>query len=205
MIIRKYRPADEDAVYEICLRTGRDGADATGMYLDPRLAGHVFAGPYVRLEPEFAWVLDPGDGRPPIGYVLGVLDTRAFEERCEREWWPKLRARYPDPSGVPATERTPDQIRMHTIHHPWLAPAEIVKDYPSHLHIDLLPEAQGGGNGRRLIDTLQTALAAAGSPGVHLGVSAANENAIAFYRRLGFAEVERVPGALFMARELRAA
>ena len=35
-------------------------------------------------------VLDDGTG--PGGYVLGALDTRAFEARCEREWWPPLRA-----------------------------------------------------------------------------------------------------------------
>ena len=202
MIIRRYRPSDEDAVYEICLRTGRDGADATQWYEDPKLAGHVFAGPYVRLEPGFAWVLDPQDGRPPVGYVLGALDTRAFEERCEREWWPALRSRYPDPSGVPAAERTPDQVRMHNIHHPWTAQNEILKEYPSHLHIDLLPAAQGGGHGRRLIDTLLAALAEAGSPGVHLGVSAANENAVGFYGRLGFHELARGPGSLVLGRGL---
>jgi ribosomal protein S18 acetylase RimI-like enzyme len=199
--IRKYRASDEDAVYEICLRTGRDGGDASELYRDPKLVGHVFAGPYIRLEPDFAWMLDPEDGRPPVGYVLGALDTRVFEERCEREWWPALRARYPDPPGVP--ERTPDQERMHNIHHPWPARPEVIKEYPSHLHIDLLPEAQGGGNGRRLIDTLQTALAGAGSPGVHLGVSTSNENAVGFYLRLGFHEVARGPGSLVLGRHLR--
>ncbi len=203
MIIRKYRPADEDALYEICLRTGRDGGDASEFYRDPKLLGHIFAGPYVRLEPELAWVLDPQDGRAPVGYVLGALDTLAFEERCEREWWPALRARYPDPVDVPAAEWTPDQTRMHNIHHPWPAQPEVVKDYPSHLHIDLLPGAQGGGHGRRLIDALLAALAEAGSPGVHLGVSMTNENAIGFYRRLGFHEVSTAPGTLFLARELR--
>ena len=34
------------------------------------------------------------------------------EQRCEHEWWPALRARYPDPSDVPEAERTPDQVRM---------------------------------------------------------------------------------------------
>ena len=34
-----------------------------------------------------------------------------------------------------------------------------VDAYPAHLHIDLLPELQGQGMGRRLIDTLRAALA----------------------------------------------
>ena len=64
-------------------------------------------------------------------------------------------------------------------------------DYPSHLHIDLLPDAQGQGAGRRLIETLTTSLAAHGSPGVHLGVAVRNQNARAFYERVGFTEFSR--------------
>ena len=32
------------------------------------------------------------------GYIVGALDTSAFEQRQERDWWPRLRARYPEPS-----------------------------------------------------------------------------------------------------------
>jgi GNAT superfamily N-acetyltransferase len=202
LIIRKYEAADEDAIYDICLRTGRDGEDASDMYDDPRLVGHVFAGPYVRLEPDFAFVLDPADGRPPIGYVLGTPDTRQFEVRCEKAWWPELRRIYADPTQVPERERTPDQARAYSIHHPYPADADIVAEYPAHLHIDLLPEAQGGGNGRALMETLFAALADVGAPGVHLGVSATNTRAVGFYRRLGFAELKRVPGAYFLGKSL---
>ena len=62
-------------------------------------------------------------------------------------------------------------------------------EYPAHLHIDLLPELQGQGFGRRLIDTLRAALAARGVPAVHLGMDAANTGARAFYDRLGFHEL----------------
>ena len=62
-------------------------------------------------------------------------------------------------------------------------------DYPAHLHIDLLPELQGLGFGRRLIDTLRAALAARGVAAVHLGMDAANTGARAFYARLGFHEL----------------
>ena len=62
-------------------------------------------------------------------------------------------------------------------------------DYPAHLHIDLLPEAQGAGWGRALMEGLQDALRAGGSPGVHLGVSARNQRALGFYRHLGYEEL----------------
>jgi ribosomal protein S18 acetylase RimI-like enzyme len=184
MRIRPYQPADQPALYDICLRTGDGGGDATSRYADPRLLGDLFVGPYLALAPGLAFVLDAGDGTP-VGYVLGALDTDQFAARCEVSWWPPLRRRYPDPAALPE----PDRELATLIHHPPVMPAEITARYPSHLHIDLLPVAQGRGHGRALLEHLLAALAAAGSPGVHLGVSPDNRNAIAFYRRLGFREV----------------
>jgi ribosomal protein S18 acetylase RimI-like enzyme len=200
VIIRKYRPPDEDALYEVCLRTGADGQDATSLYADPLLPGHGYVGPYLRLEPEFAFVLDDGD--KVSGYVLGARDTHEFERRCEREWWPALRSRYPDPVDVPAGQRSPDQRMAHLFHHPPAAAHTLLDGHPSHLHIDLLPQAQGKGFGRKLLELLLTELAAAGSPGVHLGVSLTNTGAIAFYRRLGFDHLGDAPYTAIMGRTL---
>ena len=44
----------------------------------------LFAGPYVFLAPELAFVLDDGRRRRPVGYVLGTADTAAFA-RAYRE------------------------------------------------------------------------------------------------------------------------
>jgi ribosomal protein S18 acetylase RimI-like enzyme len=197
MKIRLYEPPDEPRLYEICLRTGDAGGDATGKHADPSLPGHIFVGPYLALAPQFAFVLDPGNGTP-AGYVLGALDTEAFAAACEESWWPALRQRYPE-VGEP---RTPDERLVSFIHHPPSWPVEITTRYPSHLHIDLLPEAQGQGHGRALMECLFRALAGAGSPGVHLGVARANERAIGFYRRLGFVELDGSPGGLTMGLAL---
>ena len=80
----------------------------------------------------------------------------------------------------------------------------MVAGYPSHLHVDLLPDRQGEGWGRRLLETLFDALAATGSPGVHLGVAGANTQAIGFYRRMGFVELKREHGGLTLGRRLDA-
>lgn len=208
-MIRRYHPQDREALYRICLATGDSGEDATGLYADPDLLGHVYVGPYLALEPSLAFVLTDDQG--PAGYVLGALDTADFEARAEREWWPALRRRYPAPDDWPAPDdrpgpddpaATPDERLVHLIHHPRQTPPERLTDYPSHLHIDLLPRAQGGGNGRRLMDTLLRALAARGSVGVHLGVGLRNERAIGFYRRLGFTILESRPDALILGLAL---
>lgn len=184
--IRAYAPADLDALYAICLRTGDAGRDATGLVEDPRLFGELYAAPYATLEPEHAFVLDDGTGAA-VGYVLGALDTVAFEARCEASWWPALRARHPERAGGVRL----DDLLIALLHHRTPPDPEVVAAYPSHLHIDLLPEVQGAGWGQRLLTHLFDALRAAGSPGVHWGVSARNEHAVGFYRHLGCAELGR--------------
>ena len=67
-------------------------------------------------------------------------------------------------------------------------------EHPAHLHIDLLPEAQGRGLGRSMIRAFLDGLKAAGVRGVHLGVSPTNTAARAFYSRLGFTPLDP-PGA----------
>ncbi|MGH3735108.1 MAG: GNAT family N-acetyltransferase [Micromonosporaceae bacterium] len=193
-VIRAYRPEDREALYAICLATGDSGGDASDLYTDPDLLGHVYVGPYLALEPSLAWVVDDGT---PAGYVLGALDTADFEARAERDWWPGLRRRY---SG--AAPPGPDGRLVGLIHRPHRTPVAITGGYPSHLHIDLLPRAQGGGNGRRLMEILLAALRERGSHGVHLGVGRRNVRAIRFYRRLGFTEIEASPDALLLGLRL---
>jgi GNAT superfamily N-acetyltransferase len=200
--ILRYRPGDEDRLYEIALRTGDAGRDATGQYLDPALIGHVYVGPYLALAPEHVHVLD-ADGEA-VGFTLGVPDTTAFEVACERSWWPPLRLRYPDPLGVPADDRSPDEEMAHLIHHPEITPESITTRFPAHLHIDLLPVAQGEGYGRRLLGHLLAGLHAAGAHGVHLGVDLGNDRAIGFYHRLGFVEIDTEPGGILMGMPLPA-
>ena len=186
--IRPYRPGDLGALYQICLLTGDDGQDATSLFDDPRLLGHFFAAPYGLFEPSLAFVAEDAHGVG--GYVLGALDTRAFEEKLESNWWPTLRTRYPDPPpGLPPGQWTPDQRLAHMIHHPWRVPDELAARYPSHLHIDLLPRLQASGYGRQLTTALITALRAQRSRGIHLHVPGGNRRAPGFYRHLGFTEL----------------
>jgi ribosomal protein S18 acetylase RimI-like enzyme len=196
-MIRTYEPADERTLFEICLLTGDSGADATASYRDPRLLGEVYVGPYLRHPAAVALV--GVDDAGVAGYVLGVPDTVAFEQWCERSWWPPLRARYP--LGTFPAESADDRI-VRLIHTPPTASPDVVERYPAHLHIDLLPRLQGRGDGRRLLTTLLDALAAAGAPGIHLGVSRANPRAIGFYQHMGFAEVQAYSHSLVMARTL---
>jgi len=202
--IRPYREGDLAALYRICLATGDSGADASHLYEDPELIGHLYAAPYGVLSPMTAFVVEDEAGVG--GYILGALDSNGFEDAAEAKWWPRLRARYADPGGVPRVEWPRDELLRWLIHHPRRTPGRIALPYPSHLHIDLLPRLQGQGLGRRLLDLWFATVREMGSKGAHLGVSEANVRAIGFYRAYGLSEPSllRPPprGVLWFAKAL---
>lgn len=192
--LRGFEPADLDALYEICHRTGLAGEDASSVLADRRLLGHLFAAPYAVLEPELVTVavLDGEVG----GYVVGTADTAGFEARLETEWLPARRAEHPEGSGGDGL----DSLYVALLHSPVHADPALLATHPAHLHIDLLPPLQGRGLGRKLMERFCAAVAERGAAGVHFGVNPANERALAFYRHLGFDEVDRNDFAVTMGR-----
>lgn len=194
--------AEVDRLYEVCLRTGANGTDASALFHDGRMLGDIFVGPYLALEPELAWVIAPRGG-PAAGFVLGAADTEEFERAAESLWWPAVRERHALAAGAGEGAPPPaEAAALAAIRKPSLTPTAVTRDYPAHLHIDLLPEAQGGGNGRRLLDTLLDALRTRRVRGVHLGVGSGNATAIGFYRHLGFEELSDEGSFLRMGMRL---
>ena len=182
--IRPYRSSDLPDLYRICLLTGDSGQDASSLYKDPHLLGHFYAAPYAVLEPELAFVLEDDAGN--CGYIIGALNSHAFEKRMNGEWLPPLRERYPLPLE---SDPSPDAGMIRAIHQGYHTGVE-AGFYPAHLHIDLLERAQGQGQGKRLMHTLWAKLRALEVPGVHLGVNKRNTGGVAFYKKLGFEQLE---------------
>ena len=198
--IRPYQAGDEQAAYQICMKTGDHGRDGEPFFqADPDALGRIYVGPYLRFAPELALMLEDPQG--VCGYAMAVLDTRDFFARYEREWRPLLVEEFPDPSGPEASWSRVEQA-YHLYHHPDYFCPDPYDEYPAHLHIDLLPRAQGQGYGRRMIEALLRLLREAGAPGVHLGMSAVNTPAFGFYQRLGFQELTRDEEAIYMGLRL---
>ena len=176
-MIRSFRASDRDDVYDVCVRTGNAGGDARGRYPTDELLGDIWAGPYLELEPELAFVVAvprTEGGERVAGYILGTANTRGFVERYRREWLPRLAAKYAEDEDTWAGFH-PERMLIHG-----------VDEYPAHLHIDLLPELQRQGWGSELMRRFLSAAAERGARGAHLSFDPANTGAAAFYDRLGF-------------------
>ncbi|WP_439659364.1 GNAT family N-acetyltransferase [Lentzea sp. HUAS TT2] len=175
-MIRAYRLSDLDALYDICLDTGNGGLGARHLFEDPRLMGHAYVGPYVAFEPDLAFVAEDDGGA--CGYALATADTEAFEDRCDRDWWPDLRVRYP---LAPNANRIVQQF-----HTPARVDPILIRDYPAHMHANLLPRAKGRGFGGMLVRSVLERL----EKGVHVHVRHHNTHAIGFWEHLGFRVVD---------------
>ncbi len=182
--LRPFEPNDLDAFYAISLATGHAGADASHLHEDPKLIGHIYSAPYALLAPDL--VIVAADDEGVAGYVVGALDTAAWEESLERLWWPKLRRQYDDPSDSPRETWTHDQRRAFLIHHPGRTPSALADAWPAHIHLNLLPRAQRRGVGSTLLEAWVQRVAARGVSAAHVGVNQANVGGLRFWGARSF-------------------
>ena len=187
--LRQFEPADLEACYAISLATGFEGGDASHLYRDPKLMGHIYVGPYVHLAADLAFVVEDGDG--VAGFAVGTTDTVAWEDRLERDWWPSLRTQYADS----AKQQTADDRRAYMIHHPSKTPAAVSEKFPAHLHMNLLPRVQRRGVGSELLGLW---LQKSGAWRVHVGVNRANTDGARFWAARGFKELPEQGRTLWM-------
>ncbi|MCD8353011.1 MAG: GNAT family N-acetyltransferase [Clostridiales bacterium] len=182
MRIVPYEPQYRDELRRVCLQTAFP-AEAPNE-TEQRFTLAMYCDNY--LENETAFVLLNESGQC-VGYIFCAEDHAAYLRHME-----------------------PYLETVHTCGgiYPLMAQAEMggyqtyAADYPAHLHIDILEQYTGGGNGRLLMETLLGKLREDGVSGVMLQVSAANKRAIAFYEKLGFSRLTENPAAITMGQRL---
>jgi ribosomal protein S18 acetylase RimI-like enzyme len=191
--VRPYEPRDRPAIRAICHATGFMGEPADWYWRDRESFADACTGYYTDQEPASSFVA-VRDGRV-VGYLLGCVDTARAPSMAEVSSRLVLRRALllrPGSAGF-FWRALFDALRDRGV------PSGDLRDagWPSHLHINLLPEARGAGAGASLMRSWLDRLAALGSPGCHLETFGENRNAIAFFERMGFRHrgpPTRVPG-----------
>ncbi len=204
LAIRPVFPEDITAISRICLLTADAGRSAETLHRHGELPALVWALPYVLLPPMTAhtWgfvlvdTLAPQDDHTTStvkGYILGTSDTRAYEAATEAEWWPPLRIRFPLQSD--GDERTKEDERYIDIIHRAPEPADetCLAVSPAHMHINLLPEVQRRGWGRKLVGKAVDHLREQGIGSVWLGLDERNTSGRKFYEKIGFKGIAGAP------------
>ncbi|MBI1177899.1 GNAT family N-acetyltransferase [bacterium] len=192
--IRPARPDDRGEFYEVCLKTSDNGADGSHLHDDPDALGHLYVGPYLALESTFSFALE--DEMGVCGYCFGTPDSESFYQRFKSKWLPPIQQTLQTPIGEPSNWTLSEQLHDLLLHpDKFIYFPESFAAYPAHMHIDLLPRAQGQGWGRKLLEQEMNLLRSAGAHGVHLAVAPGNTRALAFYRKLGFQNLPAGPDA----------
>ena len=194
--IRGYQMTDLSSLYKICLLTANNGSDASLLLQDSDLVGHLYAAPYAFFEPNLCFILLKD--AMPCGYILGTQDSIKFQERCEKEWFPELRKRYP---LLNENDCSLQASFIRNLHQKQVFINEI-NDFSAHLHIDILPIGQGKGFGRQLIQKFLNQLQVFGVGGVHLIVNKENSSATGFYKHIGFQELRAIGESIVFVKEI---
>lgn len=193
--LRVASPNDEAGIAHVCLLTADSGKDASALYSRADLPALIWATPYLHHSLQNCFVVVQDEN--VVGFIVTTPNTRRFEQWQRISWWPQVETKLKD--FRPQTER--DHAALSAIQSMKRPAPEYADQYPAHLHINLLPEVQGTGYGRKLMMSALDKLKSERVSGIHLGVAEQNANAIGFYDALGFTKIEQ-SGALILAKSL---
>lgn len=179
ILVRPANHSDEAAIVDICYETASiDVAEEQKYAFALR-----WALPYLRHFPQCCFVAELGN--QVVGYIVGTPDTQAQVDLFTRHELPEIQTL--------VSKRTP--LANSFLNGGTLDPtvADILADYPAHLHINLTSACRGLGVGARLMAELEFQLQEQGIQGMHLGVAKQNMSAVKFYQHQGYTLREGEP------------
>lgn len=204
MTAAKIRPFDETDRSELRALFARvgDGAPPGSFWGHPDAEASVYLDPYMDLEPDSLFVAE-ADGEL-VGYLTGCLDSAAFPSEGTRMELAirKYRLALRPQSMVFFGRAIADTVRTKLRKEPATDDFDDAR-WPSHLHINVAPEARGAGAG--LMDAWFTRWTQAGSPGCYLQTLVEIPGAIRFFQRMGFSTygpTPLVPGIRYNGKRL---
>lgn len=181
-LIRSYRSEDRAAVREIAFETGSLGESIAPQYADRESFADIATAYYTDHEPENGIVVEL-EGKV-VGYCLSTRDTQKAKSPWRYLLWHGL-AR-----GL--------CFRPGTAGYYWRATLDAFRDlgaqrreaidlmrFPSHAHINLMPEARRGGVATEVICRLFDHHQRLGSPGLYAESVASNQGMAAITKHLG--------------------
>lgn len=182
--VRKFEAKDAEEVKKVCIDLADEEWRNNPLFAEA--LQDVFCRYYIEKEPENCFVAVDTHGQVK-GYVLGAKNYETYASGFMENIIKK--------SQNPVTQAM-GSSSMEAI-------APFSREYPAHLHIDLLPECQGQGIGRILVETLAEHFKKQGVPGLLLDVAKNNTRAIAFYEKSGFSQIHVGEQEIVMGRILQ--
>ncbi|XP_074677739.1 protein O-GlcNAcase-like isoform X3 [Strix aluco] len=207
-LLRPLLPLDKGELYRMCRESlDCDPEVAEILAAHPDLLGDRLLGSFLSLSPEYTFVLEDEEG--PCGYAAGALCAEGFLQQRDSSWLPALRHKYPRDLGTGAPALGQDALEEALLFfHAELpaVPLPVLQRFPSLVQLGTAPRVLDVGASHSLAICLLSALRANGSRGVFCQVSAADQQQLSFYGKLGFVALpvawSSSPGAQLLGRLL---
>lgn len=188
IIIRSFREEDEAQILNVCYKTGYMGEDLTGkdIFNDIKLFGYLFCSYYYMYEKENCFVAIDKKENKIIGYIIGTLDSKRQERLFMKTMIPKILIRlfcytlWKHIESYKAVKFFMKNLNFYNSN------KNIYKQYPAHLHINILNGYQNIGIGGRLIEAFEKHATKNGVKGIHLRTSNKNLKAVPFYLKMEY-------------------
>ncbi|XP_039760724.1 protein O-GlcNAcase isoform X3 [Pararge aegeria] len=141
--------------------------------------------------------------REIVGYACAALNSKDFYKRQEIALIPEMCIKYPKElmeraDLSPAAKECVGHF--HEFNNMERAPDSIVRSHPALLTCCVLPPKTDPLAPARLLTCLLAALRAHGVNGVHACINSTDHYLQQFYNKLGFVEVSRIGGRVYLAR-----
>ncbi|NLZ24873.1 MAG: GNAT family N-acetyltransferase [Clostridiales bacterium] len=177
--IRPYKEQDKPYLEEVCHKT----ATAKKYIRDKSLVCTLYLHYYLEHEPQNCFVAADEDDRP-IGYIVCAEDYGKYIDIFMEKYLPKVKKKDKMEALLKKLERR------------YLK--KVCKNYPAHLHIDILPCGQNQGVGKKLMKALISHLKSKDIGGIFLVVGSDNERAVRFYKKLGYETHKSIFGKAYV-------
>ena len=181
--IRSYRSGDRESIRRISCETAFLEEDSKKIFGDADILADVLTGYFTDYEPESCFVADAG-GRV-VGYIIGSKDVKVARRAVIVKILPSLIAK--------AIKRAIffNKVAASFLRHVLISfvkgeffTADLSKDYPATLHINIERDYRGKKIGERLIERYLAYIKGQGVRGVHLGTM--SKEAKDFFVHCGF-------------------
>ncbi|NCA92640.1 GNAT family N-acetyltransferase [bacterium] len=182
MEIRKYQVTDKQNLQKICIITANPQKNEQG----EKLLTLLYNDYYTEQEPDSCFVLTD-DNDNAVGYIICAKNFDEYKKVFSKVYLPQVK------------KLSLVQYLIKKLS--FIIEKKLSKNYPAHLHIDILPDFTGKGSGSMLINALCAYLSEQKIKGVMLCVGSHNVRAISFYKKHGFVKIINL-GGVFMGKKL---
>ncbi|MDE6407098.1 MAG: GNAT family N-acetyltransferase [Anaeroplasmataceae bacterium] len=180
--IRKYQTKDNASVRSICMATAKKG------FRNKEVVCWMFLDYYLESESDHAYVLV--DKEEVIGYIVASTNAQLYEKQMKEKWIPKIKE-YSFFLGIFS------KICL-------LVSKPLDRKYSGGFHMNIAPNYQKLGLGKRLLAVMGNHLSLYGYPYLYLITENKRTRGYGFYKHYGFKVVKKyLTGSLALAYDIK--